>query len=74
VWEKSIGWCFAVYCGIINCVQSKTILRAGALGAVGMAYAAMLIFRFDIFSVYTLFFVLVGAGAGILIAYKIRFR
>lgn len=55
-------------------MESKTILYASAIGAAIVAYVAMLIFRFDILSIYTLFFALVGAGAGILIAYKVRFR
>lgn len=38
-----------------------------------MAYLAILIFRFDILSIYTLFAVVVGAGVGVLVAYKIRF-
>lgn len=50
------------------------MIWASSIGAVIMAYVAMLIFRFDLFSIYTLFFLVVGAGLGILIAYKAKFR
>jgi hypothetical protein len=54
-------------------MNSKTLLRASGIGAAAMAYVALLIFHFDIFSIYTLFFGVVGAAVGVLVAYKVRF-
>lgn len=55
-------------------MNSKTLLRAGAIGAAAMVYVALLIFRFDILSLYTIFFAIVGAAVGMIVAYWIRFR
>lgn len=49
------------------------LLRASVIGAAAMAYIALLIFHFDIFSINTIFFCLLGAAAGVLVAYRIRF-
>lgn len=57
-----------------NYMDGTMLLRASAIGAAAMAYVALLIFHYDIFSMYTLFFAILGAGAGILIAYRVRFR
>jgi hypothetical protein len=54
-------------------MNSTTLLRASGIGAVAMAYIAMLIFRFDILSIYTIFFGIVGGLIGVAIAYKVRF-
>jgi uncharacterized membrane protein len=54
-------------------MDSKTLLRASAIGAAAVAYLAILIFHFDIFSLYTIFFIILGAAAGIAVAYKVRF-
>jgi len=54
-------------------MESKTLLRASCIGAAAMAYIGLLIFRFEILSIYTIFFGVVGAGIGILLAYKMRF-
>ncbi len=54
-------------------MDSKTLLRAGVIGAAAMAYVALLVFHFDIFSIYTVFFALLGAATGVLVAYKVRF-
>ena len=50
------------------------LLTSAAIGAAAMAYLTVLIFRVEIFSLYTVFAIMVGAGAGILIAYKVKFR
>lgn len=55
-------------------MDSKTLLRASAIGAVAMAYVALLIFHFDILSIYTVFFAAVGAAIGVLVAYRVRFN
>ncbi len=55
-------------------MDSKTLLRAGAIGAAAMAYIALLIFRFDILSIYTIFYAVVGALIGVAVAYKVRFN
>jgi hypothetical protein len=55
-------------------MDSKTLLRASAIGAAAMAYIALLIFHFDILSIYTVFYAVLGAGLGVLAAYKIRFN
>jgi len=54
-------------------MDSKTLLRASAIGGAATAYLAILIFRLDIFSIYTFFAVVVGAAIGVLVAYKVRF-
>lgn len=38
-----------------------------------MAYMAILIFHFDVLSIYTVFYAIVGAGVGIAVAYKVKF-
>jgi hypothetical protein len=55
-------------------MDSKMLLRAGSIGAAAMAYIALLIFRFDILSIYTIFFAVVGGLVGVAVAYKIRFN
>ncbi len=50
------------------------LLRASAIGAAAVAYLALLIFRFDILSIYTVFYAVIGAGIGVLVAYKVRFK
>jgi hypothetical protein len=55
-------------------MESKTLLRAGAIGAAAMAYVALLIFRYDILSIYTVFFGVIGGAVGIAVAYRIRFN
>lgn len=55
-------------------MDSKTLLRAGAIGAAAMAYIALLIFKFDILSIYTIFYGIIGALIGVLIAYRVRFN
>jgi hypothetical protein len=54
-------------------MNSKTLLRASGIGAAAMAYVALLIFHFDILSIYTVLFGVLGAGVGIAVAYKVRF-
>lgn len=66
-------WSLTSFCAIIELMDSKTLLRAGGIGAAAMVYIAILIFRFDIFSPLTLFFMVLGAAVGILVAYKVRF-
>lgn len=72
------GWpgCL-VFLGILShnyAMDGKTLLRASAIGAAAMAYIALLIFRFDVFSLSTIFFAFLGAAAGIFVMYLIRFR
>ena len=55
-------------------MDSKTLLRASVIGAAAMAYIALLIFKFDILSIYTIFYAVLGAALGVLAAYKIRFN
>lgn len=54
-------------------MNNKTLLRASGIGAAALAYIAILIFHFDILSLYTVLFAIIGAGVGILVAYKVRF-
>lgn len=54
-------------------MNSKMLLQAGGIGAAAVAYIALLIFHYDIFSIYTLFFGLLGAATGVIIAYKVKF-
>jgi hypothetical protein len=54
-------------------MDSKTLLRASAIGAAAMAYIALLIFRFDILSINTILFGIVGALIGVAVAYKVKF-
>ena len=54
-------------------MNSKTLLRASGIGAAAMAYVAILIFHFDVLSIYTVFYAVLGAGVGIAVAYKVRF-
>jgi hypothetical protein len=54
-------------------MDSKTLLRASAIGAAAMAYIALLIFRFDILSINTILFGIVGALVGVAVAYKVKF-
>ena len=54
-------------------MNSKLLLQAGGIGAAAMAYIALLIFHYDILSIYTLFFGLLGAAIGVIIAYKVMF-
>lgn len=54
-------------------MNSKMLLQAGGIGAAAMAYIALLIFHYDIFSIYTLFFGILGGAAGVIIAYKVKF-
>lgn len=67
-------WYFNLYCVILMLMDSKTLLRASAIGAAALAYIGILIFKFDILSINTVFFALLGAGIGILVAYKVRFN
>jgi len=55
-------------------MNSKTLLRASVIGAAAMAYVALLIFHYDILSIYTVFFAVIGAGIGVLVAYRVRFN
>lgn len=55
-------------------MDSKTLMRASAIGAAAMAYIALLVFRFDILSIYTVFYGVIGALLGVLVAYKMRFN
>jgi len=54
-------------------MNSKMLLQAGGIGAAALAYIALLIFHYDILSIYTLFFGLIGGAIGILVAYKVKF-
>jgi hypothetical protein len=55
-------------------MDSKTLLRASAIGAAATAYIALLIFKFDILSIYTVFYGVIGAAIGVLVAYRVRFN
>jgi len=55
-------------------MNSTLLLRASAIGAAAMTYIGILIFHFDILSIYTVFFAVFGAGVGVLVAYRIKFR
>lgn len=55
-------------------MNSKALLYAGGFGAAAVVYTAILIFRFDILSPFTVLFIVLGAGAGVAIAYRIKFR
>jgi hypothetical protein len=54
-------------------MDSKRLLTAAGIGAAAMAYVALLIFRFDILSIYTIFFGILGGLIGVAVAYRIRF-
>lgn len=55
-------------------MNSKALLTAGGIGAAALAYIALLIFHYDVLSVYTVMFAILGAGLGIAAAYWFRFR
>lgn len=54
-------------------MNSKMLLQAGGIGAAAGAYIGLLIFHYDILSIYTLFFGLIGGAVGVIAAYKVKF-
>jgi hypothetical protein len=55
-------------------MNSKMLLQVSISGAAALAYIGMLIFRYPILSIYTLFFGFIGAALGVIVAYKVKFR
>ena len=55
-------------------MDSKTLLRSSVIGAAAMAYIALLIFHFEVLSLSTVFFAIIGAALGVVVAYKVKFR
>jgi hypothetical protein len=55
-------------------MNSKSLLYASAVGAAAVAYIAILILHFDVLSIYTVFYAILGALVGVAVAYRIRFR